>query len=242
RFADFRGGVMEATRSRVRPQSAGGEVPSPAETQGRGTWLRAAVSDRLIPALGGHARLLIAPDGGLSRLPFEVLPRDDGGRLIDDYQISYLTCGRDVLRFGTEATGQSGEPLVVADPDFDLETMIPTGPAPAKPGFWSRLLGRSKKAIETPRPSVPTQEAAASSAGRHSRDLDRDRSAYHFHRLPGTRAEGERVATWLGVSPWLEATALEGRLKTTCRSPRILHFATHGFFLPDQERDLGREG
>ena len=46
----------------------------------------------------------------------------------------------------------------------------------------------------------------------------------------------------LGVSPWLDATALEGRLKTACRSPRILHLATHGFFLPDEERDLNREG
>jgi CHAT domain-containing protein len=68
--------------------------------------------------------------------------------------------------------------------------------------------------------------------------LDHNRRAYHFHRLPGTRAEGERVATLLDVSPWLDAKALEGRLKAECRSPRILHLATHGFFLPDQQPDL----
>ena len=138
-----------------------------------------------------------------------------------------------MLRFGTGVTGQPGDPLVVADPDFDLE---------AKSGFWSRILRRGRKAIETPTPSVPRPATTVRSAGRYSRDLDRDRNAYLFHRLPGTRAEGERVATRLGVSPWLDATVLEGRLKTACRSPRILHLATHGFFLSDQRHNPNREG
>jgi hypothetical protein len=165
-----------------------------------------------------------------------------GRRLIDDFQISYLSCGRDVLRFGIGVTGSPGEPLVVADPDFDLQAMSATRPLPARPGFWSRLLGRGKNTIKPPRQSVPAAATAAGTTGRHSRDLDRDRSLYHFHRLPGTRAEGERIAIRLEVSPWLDATALEGRLKTACRSPRILHLATHGFFLPDQTRDFNREG
>jgi hypothetical protein len=226
--------------------------------------LRAALFDRLAPALGSRRRLLIAPDSDLTRLPFEVLPTADGRRLIDDYQISYLSCGRDVLRFGTAATGHPGDPLVVADPDFDLDTVSVREPAQLKAGFWSRLIRRGKKSINPPTHSmirvdyrpvvpgrdkpipatpvqrVPTHATDARSAGSRSRDLDR--SAYHFHRLPGTRAEGERVAAMLGVSPWLDATALEGRLKTACRSPRILHLATHGFFLPDQQRDLNREG
>ena len=66
--------------------------------------------------------------------------------------------------------------------------------------------------------------------------MDGAGDAYFFDLLPGTRMEGERVGTRLRVSPWLDATALEGRLKAECRSPRILHLATHGFFLPDQER------
>ncbi len=242
-IADFRAGIIaEAETGDERDMARWREEASPTIANDAGLALRAATFDVLAPALGGRTRLLIAPDGDLTRLPFEVLSTEDGRRLIDDYQVSYVTCGRDVLRFGTESTGRPGEPLVVADPDFDLEAMIVAEPAPARPGFWSRLLGRAKKAVETPTPSVPSRETAAPSSGRQSRDLDRNRSAYHFHRLPGTRAEGEQIATRLGVSPWLDATALEGRLKTACRSPSILHLATHGFFLPDQERDLNREG
>jgi CHAT domain-containing protein/tetratricopeptide (TPR) repeat protein len=210
-IADFRAGVIDAVRGRNMSPSTRADMPSPAEAEGLGTRLRAALFDRLIPALGGRTRLLIAPDGDLTRLPFEVLPRDDGGRLIDSYRISYLSCGRDALRLGVTASDPPTSPLLFADPDFDLEAD-----------------GRS----------VPDPVSTARAAGRRSRDMDRGRDAYHFDRLPGARAEGERVAALLGVRSVLDAAATEGRLKAECRSPRILHLATHGFFLPNQQPAL----
>ena len=62
-------------------------------------------------------------------------------------------------------------------------------------------------------------------------------------RLPGTRGEGEQVAALLGVPPMLGGDVLEERVRSV-RSPRILHLATHGFFLPDQrvENPLLRSG
>jgi CHAT domain-containing protein len=79
---------------------------------------------------------------------------------------------------------------------------------------------------------------ASVSVGRRSRDLDR--GTLRFGRLPGTRVEGQRIGELLGVEPWLEAAALEAPLKA-CRSPRILHIASHGFFLEDQKRDPNKE-
>jgi CHAT domain-containing protein len=70
--------------------------------------------------------------------------------------------------------------------------------------------------------------------GRRSRDLAKQYE--RFEALPGSRLEGEHVAGMLGVEPWLQGEALEAPLKA-CRSPRILHLATHGFFLEDQKRD-----
>src|SRR5207249_1009402 len=95
--------------------------PSPVPRDGVGPALRATVFDPVVPALGGRNQLLLAPDGVLAYLPFEVLPSGEGRRLMDDYRLSYLSCGRDVLRFGTESSGSPEAPLVMADPDFDLE-------------------------------------------------------------------------------------------------------------------------
>jgi CHAT domain-containing protein len=74
----------------------------------------------------------------------------------------------------------------------------------------------------------------ARSPRRHSRDLIA--AHFSFGRLPGTRVEGEHIAGLLGAQPWLQDRALEARLKAAC-SPRLLHLATHGFFLPDQPYD-----
>jgi CHAT domain-containing protein/tetratricopeptide (TPR) repeat protein len=193
--------LLDLAKASRRPIADTGASP--------GERLRAAVFDPLADALGGCRRLFLAPDGDLTRLPFEALPLADGRHLLDAYRLSYLNAGRDLLRFQVRSNRQPAGPLVTADPDFDLGR-VPVAPT-ATPPVACRL----------------------------SRDLDR--SQCHFARLPGTRAEGERVARRLGVSPLLGGAALEGRLKT-CRSPRILHLATHGFFLPDQPRDLNQLG
>jgi CHAT domain-containing protein len=72
------------------------------------------------PGECGNRHLVLSPDGELTQLPFEVLLDADGRRLIDDYRISYLSAGRDLLRWGRGATRLSGRSVVVGDPDFDL--------------------------------------------------------------------------------------------------------------------------
>ncbi|MFL5588395.1 MAG: tetratricopeptide repeat protein [Ktedonobacteraceae bacterium] len=85
-----------------------------------GVALRKAIFDPLLPPIGGRSRLFLAPDGDLSRLPFGILPTDDGRYLIDDYLISYLSTGRDIIRFEYVPFEQASPPLVIANPDFDL--------------------------------------------------------------------------------------------------------------------------
>jgi CHAT domain-containing protein/tetratricopeptide (TPR) repeat protein len=221
RISAFRHEILRAAgdgpiRDMVRHPT---EETQPARSS-TGSSLHEAVFDRLVPALAGRTRLLLAPDGNLTRLPWEVLPARDGHHLIDDYRISYLGTGRDVLRFaaGVSAGQPTAPPLVVADPAFDLDT---------------------RRAGDEPMFSCPASAGPGQlPPGRRSRDLG---AGYSFCRLPGTRVEGELVAGLLGVRPWLDSAAAEGRLKEHCRSPRILHLATHGFFLTDQRLDPGHD-
>jgi CHAT domain-containing protein len=74
-------------------------------------------------------------------------------------------------------------------------------------------------------------------ASRRSADLEW--GGHSFDHLPGSRAEGEDVAALLGVEPVTGTLASESRLKA-CRSPRVLHLATHGFFLSDQDLEEDR--
>jgi hypothetical protein len=59
--------------------------------------------------------------------PLRAIRHVGGRRLIDDYQISYLGAGRDVLCFGAALSGQPAAALVAADPDFDLRRRASSG-------------------------------------------------------------------------------------------------------------------
>lgn len=197
----------ERIRQDVRHLLPVGEVSSQFTISQAGTVLREMIFDPLKDALGHTKRLFLCPDGDLTRVPFEALHKDDS-HLIDEFHITYLSAGRDFLRFALTTTREPTAPLVAADPDFNL-------------GMPSE---------------IPTSNVA-DVVTRHSRDLSD--ANQHFTRLPGTHQEGEHVAALLKVEPLLDKDVLESRIKA-CRSPHILHIATHGFFLPDQKRDSSK--
>ena len=73
---------------------------------------------RPVRSMGMEARhLIISPDGEQNLLPFEALVDEQGHYLIQNYSISYVTTGRDLLRMQIPRTARS-EPVVVANPSF----------------------------------------------------------------------------------------------------------------------------
>jgi CHAT domain-containing protein/Tfp pilus assembly protein PilF len=89
----------------------------------------------------------------------------------------------------------------------------------AAPDYDASLRVASAK---VPRDDEPT-------AARRSNEF----GALRFQPLPGTRKEAEAIEKTLGVPALTGVRATEAALKGA-KGPRVLHVATHGFFLPDQ--------
>jgi CHAT domain-containing protein/tetratricopeptide (TPR) repeat protein len=186
--------------------------------------LREAIFKPLCPYLQKHQHLFIAPDGNLNLLPFQILPTDETGEqlLMDEYRISYLSVGRDILRSKVRVERSASQSLVIADPDFNLEDLTPPTPLPCK--------GRGEEVSYSPLLGSYSPLLAGEGQGeRSTAELFQTLTSSTFERTKGTRLLGESVAKLLGVSPYLDKEALASRL-TGCESPEILLIATHGLF------------
>ena len=111
-----------------------------------GDELRRRIFDPVRTAAGDRSRLFLAPDGDLTRLPFEVLPVGDGRWVIDDFLLTYLSVGRDLAGFTTTAEPVTA-PLVIADPDFDLSETPAPGPAVSDDVRAPRALGLAQAGL-----------------------------------------------------------------------------------------------
>ncbi len=84
--------------------------------------------------LGKTRQLLISPDGALNLLPFAALVDERSRFLVENYAISYLGSGRDLLRLDRRGPAP-GAPLVVANPNFDNAVFVAQGtPADTRRG------------------------------------------------------------------------------------------------------------
>lgn len=90
------------------------------EMRNIGGKLRQVLWDPIAAELGDVKECIIGPDGALTLLPFEVLPLYGNHFLIDEYNLSYVSVGREILGFGVTVGDGPGEPLVVANPNFNL--------------------------------------------------------------------------------------------------------------------------
>ena len=67
--------------------------------------------------LGDTKTILLSPDAALNLIPFEALVDENNQYLVENYQITYLTSGRDLLRQNPKKNRQT--PLVIANPKYE---------------------------------------------------------------------------------------------------------------------------
>lgn len=168
--------------------------------------------------LGPTRHILLSPDGALNLIPFAALVDERGQYLVENYMISYLTSGRDLLRLQAAHQGDAA-PVVLADPLFDL-----TGTAAARPPVMQPPTDSAKHSNGSPRQKEEAPESRRSA----------DFAALTYQPLPGTAAEARALRVLLPDAQfYLQRDATEAALKRV-RGPQLLHVGTHGFFLTDQ--------
>ena len=178
-----------------------------------GALLRRRIWDPLFPAGDAPRRVLIVPDGAIGLVPFAALPVGTRSFLIErEATLHYLTAERDVTR----------------------------PPAPAVAGRGLLALGG---AAFGPRRA---EAAAPGAAGRNRSAVDDGRvracagaSTLSFEPLAGSRVEVQQIArVWIAASGSSDtvrvlsgAEAREDLFGRYAPGARVVHLATHGFFL-----------
>ncbi|TAG74911.1 MAG: tetratricopeptide repeat protein [Oscillatoriales cyanobacterium] len=172
--------------------------------------LREKIFTPLLSILEPYQNIFIAPDSQLSLIPFGVLPVDETGQqlLRDNYQISYLSSGKDVLRWKLETDRTASESLIIANPNFDYPQPPSTKPK--------------------------TESLSQSGANSHStKPVFHSLSSKEFDPLPETETLAKSIAEKLAIpNLYLGDKAVETLLSQTA-CPRILLIATHGYFQPE---------
>ena len=171
--------------------------------------LYSAVFSPIEKELKDRQLIYLSPDGNLNLIPFEIFYATDTGFLIESYTFNYVSSGRDILGYGeTRETGS--KVLLIGDPDFDMKIVK------------SPVVDKTAE-LELKRDTIIQRSIMV-------RDL-------HFDRLPGTREEVNIIRSILGkdkAEVYTGKKANEEVLRMM-KAPRILHLATHGFFLQDIE-------
>jgi len=191
-----------------------------------GTALRRRIWDPLAPHLQGAERVFVVPDGALHLVSLAALPTGEGAYLVEGVPlIHYLSAERDLVP--SAMTVPEGEGLLaLGDPAFEerslFAALVPKEDEGEKDGLLARV--------------------AALIPFRGERSGCRDFGSLRFERLPATGWETRTIVRlWKRkdavrragqeVFHLTRAGASEAAFKDQAPGRRVLHLATHGFFL-----------
>lgn len=161
-------------------------------------------------AIGGSEYVYLIPDGTLNILPFNALVTDEEEYLIQALDVHTLTSARDLLP--SEYRLADGQYVILAGPDYDSADVVSEEELNIAKGKRSSAL-----------------QVGLRGAGTGLRGLS-------FAPLPGAEEEGRIIVDQVieknvAREVFFGRQAEEQVLSNMKEPPRILHIATHGFFL-----------
>ncbi len=162
-----------------------------------------------------NQEVFISPDDALTMVSFAGLPDPSGKYLTERFTIHYLSAGRDLIRLQEMPEASRGL-LAMADPDFDA---LPASRVSSSFALQSGDTAATSYAMRSIRSSCGTLSESTADP------------------LPGTRSEVQRIVSqWEKsseepVAVYYGAQASEDNFKSGAPGRRVIHLATHGYFL-----------
>ena len=199
-------------------EPAPGDAPTSAPATGGTSAAYDAFWKPLEPALAGVKRVYVSPDGVLNQVPIGLLADSGGKLLLEKYELRYVNSTKDLLRPRHAASSKTA--VLLGNPKFDLSE------AEQRAALTKLGMGGAQPVATT---ATPVALQSGSTTGHGS----------SLNPLPSTQVEVDAInkllkdAGWQ-VTPYTDDRALEEVMQRV-RSPRVVHIATHGFFLTDQQ-------
>jgi tetratricopeptide (TPR) repeat protein len=197
----------------VRLASAGESAVSLDRLDERGTRLREAVWDPVAEWIGDAKTVFVVADGPLHQVHLGALPSSGGNYLLEDGPaLHMLSTARDLVRLRAKGgLGSAGKGvLALGAPDYDAGATVRLASLGDAGAATTAFRGERS---ECPKLGEATWRALPESAGEAS-DVA---LLFERHEKPATLLVG--------------AAASEERFKREAPGKRVLHLATHGFFL-----------
>ena len=204
------------------------------ELQETGAEVFAMIWKPLQQFIGNRTSVYIVPDSALHLLPFDAMIDENGNYMVQGYDLKILSSSRDLVVAALPSA--DGDFMILAGPDYDLDDARVKSKKVAIKGKRSAV-GRGMRVASHGLRSLSFGPLdGAELEGKTIKSV-----SDNFEKLEGAEKEGKGIqkmaAEKLANSIiYLQKEAEEQQLRTVSEAPKMLHIATHGFFLQGEER------
>ncbi|MBU2648869.1 tetratricopeptide repeat protein [bacterium] len=184
--------------------------------------------------IGNKKSIYIVPDSALHLLPMDAMIDDNGNYMVQGVDLKILSSSRDLVV--SALPDAQGDFMIMAGPDYNLDDARIKSTKVAIKGNRSAVSQGIRVASHGLRSLSFGPLDGAELEGKTIKNVSDS-----FAKLEGAEEEGKGIQKVAAQSQakaviFLQKEAEEQQLRTFHSAPKMLHVATHGFFLQGEER------